>query len=86
MKKSVLGLAFVLVLGGVPVFARNQADFVPSGLIDALFAGGADPTGPMCPTARGDMDCDGFTTALDLAVMIDHLFAGGAGPCDPCSP
>ncbi len=57
-----------------------------SSLIDALFAGGVDPTDPLCTTPRGDMNCDGFSTALDLAVMIDHLFAGGVGPCDPCNP
>jgi len=57
-----------------------------SDLIDALFAGGVDPTDPICPVPRGDLDCDGFTTALDLTVLIDHLFAGGQPPCDPCGP
>jgi hypothetical protein len=32
-------------------------------------------------TQNGDMDGDGFHTALDLGFMIDLLFAGGAYPC-----
>ena len=32
-------------------------------------------------TQNGDMDGDGFHTALDLGVMIDLLFAGGDYPC-----
>jgi M6 family metalloprotease-like protein len=55
-------------------------------MIDALFAGGVNPLDPNCLTFRFDfLDCDGFTTALDLSAMIDYLFAGGAGPCDPCA-
>jgi hypothetical protein len=53
--------------------------------IDALFAGGADPSDPNCPTSRGDFDCDGFNTSLDLSGLIDHLFVSGPGPCDPCA-
>lgn len=56
-----------------------------SRLIDALFAGGDDPTDPNCPVPRGDLDCDGFTTAIDLSLLIDHLYAGGDPPCDPCA-
>jgi hypothetical protein len=53
--------------------------------IDALFAGGPDPTDGGCRNwPRGDVDCDGFSTSLDLGILIDHLFAGGADPCDPC--
>ncbi len=73
----------------------NQGDSEPDGfitaidlaaVIDALFAGGANPQELECPTFRFDLDCDQFTTALDLAVVIDHLFAGGPEPCDPCTP
>ena len=32
-------------------------------------------------TQNGDLDGDGFHTALDLGVMIDLLFAGGPYPC-----
>jgi len=32
-------------------------------------------------TQRGDMDADGYFTALDLGVLIDLLFAGGPNPC-----
>jgi hypothetical protein len=32
-------------------------------------------------THNGDMDGDGFHTALDLGFMIDLLFAGGQFPC-----
>ena len=46
----------------------------------------AVPQDPDCPTFRFDLDCDSFTTALDLAVIIDHLFSSGEGPCDPCEP
>jgi hypothetical protein len=72
----------------------DQGDSEPDGfitavdlaaVIDALFAGGANPQDPDCPTFRFDLDCDGFTTALDLAAIIDHLFSGGPGPCDPCT-
>lgn len=55
-------------------------------MIDALFAGGTNPTDPNCTTFRFDfLDCDGFTTPVDLSAMIDHLYAGGDGPCDPCA-
>jgi hypothetical protein len=52
-------------------------------MIDILFAGHPDVQDPGCPSPRADFDCDGFSTALDLAGLIDHLFAGGSGPCDP---
>ena len=32
-------------------------------------------------TQNGDMDGDGFHTALDLGRLIDMLFAGGDPPC-----
>jgi len=41
---------------------------------------------PSCLATRGDFDCDGFSTALDLGALIDHLFAGSDGPCNPCGP
>jgi len=34
-------------------------------------------------TQNGDMDGDGFHTALDLGHLIDYVFAGGAAPCPP---
>jgi hypothetical protein len=33
----------------------------------------------------GDLDEDGFVTALDLGMMIDYLFAGGTAPERPAS-
>jgi hypothetical protein len=55
-------------------------------LIDVIFAGTPEVQDPGCPTSRGDFDCDGFPTALDLGGLIDHIFAGGDPPCDPCAP
>ena len=34
-------------------------------------------------TSRGDMDGDGFHTALDIGHMIDGLFGGGGTGCPP---
>ena len=56
------------------------------GCADVVFKGAPDIQDPGCLTKRFDLDCDGFSTALDVAVMIDHLFAGGDPPCDPCAP
>jgi hypothetical protein len=53
-------------------------------LIDVVFANGADPQDPDCPTTRSDFDCDGFATSFDIIAMIDHIFENGPGPCDPC--
>jgi hypothetical protein len=38
-----------------------------------------------CPH-QGDMDLDGFITAIDLGLCIDALFAGGVPPHDPECP
>ena len=54
-------------------------------VIDILFAGAPDIKDPNCTVPRADLDCDEFSTALDLSIMIDHLFAGGDAPCDPCA-
>jgi len=76
---------------GCPYQTDLDADGYPTSLdlsieIDALFAGGVDPTDPGCPVSRSDFDCDGYNTALDLSQLIDLLFAGGVGPCAPCAP
>jgi hypothetical protein len=38
---------------------------------------------PPCHDRLSDVDCDGFTTALDLSMIIDILFAG-ADEAPPC--
>jgi hypothetical protein len=53
-------------------------------LVDVLYAGHPEEQDPYCTTWRGDFDCDGSTTALDLSGLVDHLFINGQGPCDPC--
>jgi hypothetical protein len=49
-------------------------------LIDALFAGGANPTD--CGAYLGDVDCSHFTDALDLSLLIDVLFVGAYINCE----
>ncbi|HNX50333.1 MAG TPA: DUF4215 domain-containing protein [Thermoanaerobaculaceae bacterium] len=43
-------------------------------LINSLFAGGPDPTGP------GDCNADGTTNVSDVFYLINFLFAGGPAP------
>jgi len=49
------------------------------------FTSGSVTAGLRCPY-QGDIEPDGFITALDLAAMISVLFEGGPDPQDPCCP
>lgn len=70
-----------------PLPAEPDGSVTPLDLascIDIPFSGSPDLHDSGCPSPRFDIDCDGFSTAIDVSKLIDHLFAGGLGPCDPC--
>lgn len=56
-------------------------------LIHYLFGDGpVPPVDSTCAHSdRGDLDCDGRHTILDIVILIDHVLFGSPALCDPCT-
>lgn len=87
--------AFVSITVEDGCLCPHQADYNIDGflnaedmsvLIDVLFSSASDVQDEGCPITRADLDCSGFSDAVDLNYMIEHIFFNGPAPCDPCAP